>query len=152
MKEQFMSENHKWETAIKLFNDLNSIFNFTLDCCAEHQTAKVKNYFTVEDNALIKDWVGSVWCSPPYGREQIKFVEKAILEHKKYDSTIVLLIPARTETKLWQDLIFPNAKNICFIRGRLRFSESKNSAPFPSALVVISSNRFDLSQFGWCLL
>ena len=91
-----------------------------------------------------------MWCNPPYGREQVKFVNKALFESKKHKSTVVLLIPARPDTKVWQDVIFPNASQIRFIRGRLRFGDAKESAPFPSAIIVFG-NEVDLSMFGFCV-
>ena len=94
--------------------------------------------------------IGKVWCNPPYGREQAKFVLKAYEESVKHNSTVVVLIPARPDTKLWQNIIFPNANQICFIKGRLKFGGAKESAPFPSALVVFG-NEVDLSGFGYCI-
>jgi len=80
----------------------------------------------------------------------IKVIKKGLLEHKKYNSTVVFLIPARPDTKMWQDLIFPNASQVCFIRGRLKFGGAKENAPFPCALVVFG-DCVDLSEFGWCV-
>lgn len=151
MKVHYSSNKHTWETPQDFFNKLNTLFNFTLDACAEDCTAKVDEYYTEEDNALIQKWDGVVWCNPPYGRQQGKFVHKALEEYNKNDSTIVLLIPARPDTKLWQDMIFPNATQICFVRGRLRFGNSKDNAPFPCALVVFSDNMYDLDSFGYCI-
>ena len=113
MKVHYSSNKHTWETPQDFFDKLNSLFNFTLDACAEDCTAKVDKYYTEEDNALIQTWGGVVWCNPPYGREQGKFVRKGLEEYIKNDaSTIVLLIPARPDTKLWQDTIFPNATDL----------------------------------------
>ena len=150
MNVHYSSEKHTWETPQDFFNKLNSIFNFNLDSCAEIDTAKCLNFYTKEDDALTKDWKGVVWCNPPYGREQAKFVLKAYEESVKHNSTVAVLIPARPDTKLWQNIIFPNANQICFIKGRLKFSGAKESAPFPSALVVFSKNTFDLNSFGHC--
>ena len=151
MNVHYSSEKHTWETPQDFFNKVNSIFNFTLDACAECPTAKVPCYYTKEQDALKQDWKGVVWCNPPYGREQIKFISKALEEQTKHNSTVVLLIPARPDTKVWQDVIFPNASQVCFVRGRLRFGDSKENAPFPCALVVFSKNTFDLNSFGYCI-
>ena len=150
MKVHYSSEKQTWETPQDFFNKLNDIFNFNLDACAEDETAKVDNYFTIEDDALIQDWEGVVWCNPPYGREQIKFINKGLSEHRKHGSTIVFLIPARPDTKVWQDIIFKNASQVCFIKGRLKFGNSKDSAPFPCALVVFGESK-DLSDLGYCI-
>ena len=144
----FSSEKQTWETPQDFFDKVNDIFNFTLDACAEDNTAKVSNYFTVEDDALAKEWKDVVWCNPPYGREQVKFVEKAYTESVKNSSIVVMLIPARPDTKVWQNLIFKEASQICFIKGRLKFGGSKDSAPFPSALVVFGDVAYDLSFLG----
>lgn len=139
------SEKHTWETPLNFFNKINSFYNFNLDCCAEDETAKCDNYFTKEDDALTKNWFGSVWCNPPYGSEQIAFIRKAIHEVSLGNANVVVcLIPARTETKLWQDLIFPNATSVTFIKGRLKFGGSKHNAPFPSALVVFGDLDFNV--------
>ena len=144
----FSSEKQTWETPQDFFDKVDDIFNFTLDACAEDSTAKVSNYFTVEDDALTKDWKGVVWCNPPYGREQVKFVENAYIESIKQNSIVVMLIPARPETKVWQNLIFKEASHICFIKGRLKFGGSKDNAQFPSALVVFGDVNCDLSFLG----
>ena len=91
--------------------------------------------------------------NPPYGREQIKWITKAYEEVNKNLATTVCLIPARPDTKVWQNVIFPKAKAICFIRGRLKFGGSKDSAPFPSALIVFGDNitekqKLCLKEFG----
>ncbi len=144
----FSSDKQNWETPQDFFDKLNDIFNFDFDVCAEHTTAKVSKYFTKEDDALIKDWIGTIWCNPPYGREQVKFIEKAYSESLKHDSVIVMLIPARPETKVWQNTILQKASIVCFVNGRLKFGGSKNNAPFPSALVVFGNSNKDLSSFG----
>ena len=143
------SEKHTWETPQEFFDKINNVYNFTLDCCAEKDTAKVRDFYTVEDDALTKSWFGNVWCNPPYGREQGKFVSKAIQEvlHGNAKS-VVVLIPSRTDTKLWQDTIFKHAKQIIFIKGRLRFGGSKENAPFPSALVIFGQVK-DLDIDGY---
>ena len=75
-----------------------------------------------------------VWCNPPYGREIGKWVEKAYNESLK-GAMVVMLLPARTDTKWFHDYIYGKAE-IRFVRGRLKFGDSKNSAPFPSMVVI----------------
>lgn len=150
MKVHYSSESHTWETPQNFFDKINAKYWFNLDACAEPETAKVSRYYTKEQDALKQDWQGVVWCNPPYGREQIKFIHKALEEHKKHGSTIVLLIPARPDTKVWQDTIFPNASSVCFVRGRLKFGGAAYNAPFPCALIVFGY-VMDLSDLGWCV-
>ena len=77
----------------------------------------------------------SVFCNPPYGKEMYKWVEKCYFEGRKEHTTVVLLIPARTDTKYFHDFIIHRTE-IRFIKGRLKFGNSKNAAPFPSMLVI----------------
>lgn len=94
---------------------------------------------TVEDDGLIQDWSNDVvFMNPPYGRGIKHWIKKAYEEHMK-GATVVCLIPARTDTTYWHDYIFGKASDIRFLRGRLKFGDSKNSAPFPSAVIVYES-------------
>ena len=77
--------------------------------------------------------------NPPYDRQQINWLHKAYEETQKKCSQAVCLIPARTDTRVWQNVIFKNAIAICFIKGRLKFGNSKDSAPFPSALIIFGN-------------
>ena len=133
----FSSKTDLWSTPQDFYNKLNEEFNFNLDPCSTHDNAKCEKHFTIEDNGLIQSWEGHiVFCNPPYGRELRSWVEKAHNEAKKENTTVVMLIPARTDTSYFHDFIYGKAKEIRFIRGRLKFGESKNSAPFPSMVVV----------------
>ncbi len=119
------------------FDELNREFNFTLDPCATSENAKCAKFYTVTDDGLKQDWQGEVvFCNPPYGREIKLWVQKCYEESRKPNTTVVMLIPARTDTKYFHDFIYHKARDIRFIRGRLRFGEAKNSAPFPSMVVV----------------
>ena len=92
-------------------------------------------YYTIEENGLMQDWSNEiVFCNPPYGREIKKWVKKCHEEAKK-GAEIVLLIPARTDTSYFHDFIYGKTA-IRFIRGRLKFGDNKNSAPFPSMIVI----------------
>jgi site-specific DNA-methyltransferase (adenine-specific) len=135
----FSSKDRCWETPQGLFNQLNKAFIFSLDVCATSKTAKCEKYYDVSTNGLIQNWDSCCFMNPPYGREQIKWIHKANSEYLKHSSTIVCLIPARPDTKTWQEIIFKNARAICFIKGRLKFGDSKDSAPFPSAIVIFSN-------------
>ena len=131
------SESEEWATPDELFNDLDKEFHFTLDPCATDQNHKCSNYYTKEENGLIQDWQGhTVFCNPPYGRTSTAtWVKKCALEGSKRNTTVVMLIPARTDTKWFHEYIYGKAE-VRFIKGRLKFGDSKNSAPFPSMIVV----------------
>ena len=136
----FSSKDETWETPINFFNELDKEFNFTLDPCCSDLTAKCKKYYTKKDDGLSKNWSGeTVFCNPPYGREIYKWVEKCSNESKKDNTTIVMLIPSRTDTKYFHDFIYKKAFDVRFIKGRLKFNNSKNSAPFPSMVVVFKN-------------
>lgn len=133
----FSSATDLWSTPQDFFDELNAEFNFTLDPCATRENAKCARFFTVEDDGLKQDWQGeTVFCNPPYGREIGKWVKKCYEESKKPGTTVVMLIPARTDTSYFHDYIYGKAREIRFIRGRLKFGDAKNSAPFPSMVVV----------------
>lgn len=118
------------------FNEVNKEFNFNLDPCSTDENHKCDKYYTIKDDGLSKDWSGhNVWCNPPYGRNIGKWVEKCYREGCMDNTLVVLLIPARTDTKYFHDYILHRAE-IRFIPGRLKFGNSNNSAPFPSMLVI----------------
>ena len=130
----YSSKSNEWETPQELFDELDREFRFTLDPCCTPDNAKCKKFYTVEDDGLSKSWAGEVvFMNPPYGRQIGKWVEKA---HKESQgATVVCLIPARTDTSYWHDYIF-NKAEIRFLRGRVKFGNQKQGAPFPSAIVV----------------
>ncbi|MDU0567297.1 DNA N-6-adenine-methyltransferase [Staphylococcus haemolyticus] len=136
MNVHFSSKSNEWTTPQHLFDELNQEFNFTLDPCATEENAKCSKHFTIEDDGLSKDWSNDVvFMNPPYGREIKKWIKKAY-EESLNGATVVWLIPARTDTMYWHDFIFDKADDIRFLKGRLKFGNGKNSAPFPSAIVV----------------
>ena len=132
----FTSNTDLWTTPQDFFEKLDTEFNFDLDVCASHDNAKCELYFTKENDGLAqnwKEWGKTFWMNPPYGREIGKWVEKAY-ETSLDSSTVVCLLPARTDTKWWHEYCMKG--EIRFVKGRLKFGNSKNSAPFPSAVVI----------------
>ena len=127
----FTSKTDQWATPQDFFDKLNEEFGFTLDVCALPENAKCNAYYTPEINGLEQLWHGTCWCNPPYGRGIGEWIKKA----SEADATVVCLVPARTDTAWWHDYAM-KADDIRFIRGRLKFGGSKNSAPFPSAVLV----------------
>lgn len=131
----FSSKTDLWATPQDFFDKLNEEFHFNLDPCALPSNAKCSTYFTPIQNGLIQDWSGfRVFCNPPYGKEIKKWVKKCYDEAQK-GTLIVLLIPARTDTTYFHNFIYHKAE-IRFIKGRLRFGNANNSAPFPSMIVI----------------
>lgn len=133
------SNKQDWETPQELFDRYNMLFPFVIDLAASDHNALTPIYYTEEINALKQNWHdigGWCWLNPPYGRGLKEWVRKAA-EEVKLGAKIVMLIPARTDTSYWHDYIFGNQDcMVDFLRGRLKFSGSKNSAPFPSAVVI----------------
>ena len=128
----FMSTTDQWATPQWFFDELDKEFNFNLDPCADSTNHKCDKYFTKEQNGLEMDWGGyTVYCNPPYGREIGRWVKKAA----ESGTTVVMLLPARTDTKWFHEYIYGKAE-VRFIKGRLKFGDSKNSAPFPSMVVI----------------
>jgi len=133
----FSSNSVEWETPIELFNELDKEFIFTLDPCSTKDNHKCMDYFTKEDDGLNKDWnYNNVFMNPPYGRNVIdKWIKKAYEESLKDNCVVVALLPVRTDTKWFHDYIIDKAE-IRFLKGRLKFSNSKDCAPFPSMIVI----------------
>lgn len=96
----------------------------------------MKKYYTLKEDGLCQDWEGnSVFCNPPYGRDIHKWVEKCHDESYKEDTTVVMLIPSRTDTKWFHKYIYQKAE-IRFIEERIKFGGSPHNAPFPNMVVI----------------
>ena len=134
----FSSKSDIWETPQDLFDKLNEEFDFTLDVCALPENTKCSKFYTPQDNGLLQPWGGTCWCNPPYGRDVGKWVKKAY-ESAKNGATVVMLLPARTDTRWFHDYIWGYAE-IRFIKGRIKFGNAVNPAPFPSMIVVFCPN------------
>jgi site-specific DNA-methyltransferase (adenine-specific) len=139
----FSSKAQTWSTPQDFYDRLDREFNFTLDPCASDEDAKCAKYYTVEDDGLKQSWQGeTVFMNPPYGRDIKKWIKKAFTEAKKPNTVVVCLVPSRTDTRYWHDYVMKSSE-VRLIKGRLKFGDSKNAAPFPSAVVI-----FD-NQSGW---
>lgn len=135
-KVMFSSETDQWSTPQDFYDNLNREFNFTLDPCADDTNHKCEKYFTKQENGLIQSWNGHiVFCNPPYGRQIGGWVKKCHDEAQQKNTVCVMLIPARTDTRWFHEFIYGQAE-IRFIKGRLKFGDGKNPAPFPSMVVI----------------
>jgi site-specific DNA-methyltransferase (adenine-specific) len=149
-KVMFSSSTGDWATPQDFFDKLNWRFGpFTLDPCATTHNTKCTNFFTEQDNGLEADWGdNAVFVNPPYGRSIGDWIRKGYEESRKPNTKVVMLIPARTDTKYWHDYVM-RASEVYFVKGRLKFGDSQNSAPFPSAVVVFDNNLEQHAQlFG----
>ena len=136
-----------WTTPRDFFDKLNAEFDFGLDAAALQNSTLVPDNWYGPDHpdpaardALRIDWNHNsrgkpIWLNPPYGRVIKDWMRKAS-EVASGGGTVVCLVPARTDTAWWHDYCI-NAYEIRYIRGRLKFGGQKNSAPFPSAVVVM---------------
>ena len=141
-KLMFSSKTGDWTTPDHFFDKLNWRFGpFSLDPCADCMSTKCATFFTEDEDGLAKDWEGFVsFVNPPYGRGIEKWIQKGYEESRKDNTRVVMLIPARTDTKYWHQFVM-KADEVYFVKGRLKFGDSQNSAPFPSAVVVFDGSN-----------
>ena len=149
------STSQDWATPQDFFDDLDREFGFTLDVCASENNAKCERFFSIKDDGLSQTWSGVCWMNPPYGKEIPKWMEKAYTESLK-GTTVVCLVPARTDTRWWHNYAEKGEKR--FVKGRLKFLDCGGStlrnetpsvrdgrhapntgAPFPSAVIIFKA-------------
>lgn len=144
-KVMFSSETDDWATPNDYFEELNREFSFTLDPCASENNHKCEKWFSKSDDGLSKSWANEcVFCNPPYGREIKDWVRKSFIEAQEPNTKVVMLIPARTDTKWFHEYIYNNpSASVRFIKGRLKFGNAKANAPFPSMVVIFKGADTD---------
>lgn len=128
----FSSANQAWDTPQLFFDEMNNEFDFEWDLAASEESAKCEKYYTKEQDALKQKWEGKCYLNPPYGRELPKFIKKSYEESRSGQSSIVMLIPARTDTKAFHKYIWDKDKNTWregvngrFLEGRLTFGSDE---------------------------
>tara|TARA_R110002074_G_scaffold22954_9_gene69727 strand:+ start:262 stop:735 length:474 start_codon:yes stop_codon:yes gene_type:complete len=138
----FSSKTGEWSTPQDFFDKLNWRFGpFDLDPCATIHNTKCQNFFTAAEDGLTKNWEGfASFINPPYGRGIESWIKKGYEESRKEGTKVVMLIPSRTDTKYWHQYVM-KADEVYFVKGRLKFGDSTNSAPFPSAVVVFDGTN-----------
>lgn len=152
------SNSNDWETPQCFFDALNNEFHFNLDAAASMENHKVDKFFSIHQNAFRLQWHGTVWLNPPYSDGIGKWLAKA-KQSAVEGATVVVLVPARTDTNAWFD--HARMSEVRFIKGRLKFklpiaaveerrlenikrqaagkkllNPEGESAPFPSALCI----------------
>ena len=144
------SDSDDWWTPQWVFDMLDQEFGFEIDVCASAENAKCQRFFSREDNALAQEWTGVCWMNPPYGRSGdqgiYQWMQKA-RQSAQAGATVVCFVPARTDTLWWWDHALEG--EIRFIKGRLKFSNAANSAPFPQAAVIFRPGLIDQGQVIW---
>lgn len=140
----FSSLSDEWPTPQWLFDALDAEFRFTLDPCATHANAKCHRHYTKIEDGLRQNWgEETVFMNPPYGRLVGRFMAKAY-ESATAGATVVCLVPARTDTRWWHTYAMKG--EIRLLQGRLKFDGARNSAPFPSAIVVFRPRAYALKS------
>lgn len=131
----FSSRTEEWATPQYVFDELNAEFNFTLDVCATEENKKCERYFDKAANGLKQDWSPHrCFMNPPYGKDIHLWMAKAYQESKR-GALVVCLVHARTDTKWWHEYAM-KASEVRFVKGRLKFGDGSQSAPFPSCVVI----------------
>ena len=130
------AKTQSWATPPKFYAKLNREFMFD-----DFDPCPLNDNWTVD--GLTLDWAQTTFVNPPYKRLKstkkhgLGWVEKAHDESQK-GKTVVMLIPARTDTQWFHDIIVKHGHETRFVKGRLKFGGSKTSAPFPSMVVVFN--------------
>ena len=141
----YSSRSEEWSTPGDLFHLLDDEFHFTLDPCATAANAKCEKFFTKQQNGLLEDWgTEIVFCNPPYGVQMRAWARKCH-DAALGGATVVLLAHSRTDTRWFHDWVYCRAAEIRFVRGRLKFGDGKQSAPFPSLVAIFKPPR-DISE------
>ncbi len=149
MAVHYTSNTSEWYTPQHIIRRVLDMFQvIDLDPCSNSKNdpnVPARFHYTKEEDGLKQPWHGYVYMNPPYGDEIGPWVEKLCNEYEAGNVALAIaLVPARTDTawfaRLWR---FP----LCFVRGRLRFSNGDNSAPFPSVVAYMGDN---LPDFKYC--
>lgn len=130
------SEDMTWATPQEWYDYLDLEFDFTLDPCCTHETAKHKHHFTPEEDGLMQSWQDErVFMNPPYGRQLPIWMRKAYESARDTGTLVVCFVPARVDTEWWHRYA-AKASEIRFPKGRVKFAGAEHSAPFPVAIVI----------------
>lgn len=133
MKNRNLEHKDNWETPVEFYKNLNKEFNFDFDPCP----------FRSNFDGLKIDWGNSNFVNPPYSRKlKEEFIRKSYQESLN-GKTSVMLLPVSTSTKIFHEVILPNAE-IRFVKGRLKFKGVNtkgdlvdNKTPMHDSMIVI---------------
>lgn len=141
-KSLFSSKTWEWQTPRDLYDKLNAEFHFMCDpCTTPDNPLRAKHFFTERDDGLKQFWYDHSFVNPPYGRKIADWVRRAYLHNIRLNFEVVMLLPARTDTRWFHDYIYNKPRvEIRFLKGRLKFNNPKYPkpypAPFPSMVVI----------------
>ena len=142
----FTSDSVEYNTPPEIIlSVLEVLGTIDLDPCSDGKNIPAILHYTKSDDGLQQEWKGSVYMNPPYGRVIGVWVRKLLSEYEKGNIThAIALVPARTDTawfRMFRDLPW------CAVKGRLKFSECKGGAPFPSAILYLPSSEEGINKF-----
>lgn len=144
-RSRWRGQGDQWETPPEFFAVLDAEFNFTLDPCATHESAKCERHYTEAEDGLAQDWRGeTVFMNPPYGRASVAaWMRKAAAEIAR-GAVVVALVPASMDADWWHEIVLPLGA-VRPIRGRLPFRSGPDrpdgsrqwNSPFTAVCVVV---------------
>jgi phage N-6-adenine-methyltransferase len=130
------SKDLTWATPQEWFDYLDLEFDFTLDPCCTHETAKCKKHYTPAEDGLAQNWAEeTVFMNPPYGKEVGLWMKKAYEEARDHLALVVCFVRASVDTEWWRRYV-STATEVRFPKGRVTFAGAEAAAPFPVAIVI----------------
>jgi hypothetical protein len=133
----------EWLTPPEIIEALGS---FDLDPCAprDRPWSTAAAHYSLEDDGMSREWVGRVWCNPPYGRETGKWLARCAAH-----GNAIALIFARTETEMFFSHVWLRAAGMLFLEGRLHFhhvdgSRAAANSGAPSVLVAYGTRNAEV--------
>lgn len=140
-----------WRTPKTAFEYFNHSPGFDLDAAADETNHLCPIWYGpggLWPNALNTSWElysdrpTYVWCNPPYSQtpDFLTKIAQEVLDHNVY---VTALLAARTDTKVFHNLVLPYADVLYFVKGRIAFGSpedgtpyKRDAAPFPSMVVT----------------
>jgi len=128
----YVTFNINERTPIGFYKQLNDEFHFDCDPCPLNPAPDI--------DGLNIAWGKRCYINPPYGKEIRRWLEKALFEIEAgHTELAVFLLPSYTDVKWFHEIALPKAKEIRFLKGRLKFGEHKNNAPFANLILIFDS-------------
>jgi phage N-6-adenine-methyltransferase len=142
-----------WETPKEFYQLLDRQFHFTLDPCASDSNHKCAKWFTEQQDGLKQSWKGeTVFVNPPFNKNA-EWLNKCYREASQPNTTVVAIIPSRTDTKYWHEIVMHNAYQVWFCKGRVNFElngqKVKNGSTFPLAVIIFKITNCNPIYKSW---
>lgn len=121
-------------------------------CTTPDNPTGAERFYTPPTDGALEPWdAASIFCNPPYGEARVRWVKKCTLAGFE-GRRVVLLIPAHTDTRIWQEAM-ESASSVLFIRGRVKFgipreNGRQQAASHPSCLIGWNVNVAALASLG----